>query len=103
MRVMRTAPSVKLRRKGHAMSHIIGVTILGLVGLAVFWFGFRMFGRPSAAGARMFIWAWLAASLLNGAAGVFWHGIPLINEVGAFIPIFGIPAAAAWYLGYRLG
>src|ERR1044072_584753 len=50
MRVMRTAPSVKLRRKGHAMSHIIGVTILGLVGLAGFWFGFRMFGRPGAGG-----------------------------------------------------
>jgi len=28
-------------------------------------------------------------------------GIPLINEVGAFIPIFGIPAAVAWYLAYR--
>jgi hypothetical protein len=40
--------------------------------------------------------------MLTGAAGVVWHGIPLINEIGAFIPIFGIPAVAAWYLGYRL-
>ena len=85
------------------MSHIISVTILGLVGLAVFWFGFRMFRRPGPAGARLFIWAWLAAALLNGAVGVFQAGIPLLNEIGAFIPIFGIPAAAAWYLGYRLG
>ena len=42
---------------------------------------------------------WLAASLLNGAVGMFRNGIPLINEIGAFIPIFGIPAAVAWYLG----
>ena len=83
--------------------HIVMVVAGGLVGLAAFHFGYRMFGRPGAAGARMFIWAWLAASLLNGAAGVVWHGIPLINEIGAFIPIFGIPAAAACYLGYRLG
>ena len=41
------------------------------------------------------------ASLLNGAVGVFRAGIPLINEIGAFIPIFGIPAAIAWYLAYR--
>jgi hypothetical protein len=84
------------------MSHIIAVTILGLAGLGLFWFGFRMFGRPGAAGARLFIWAWLPAALLNGAAGMVWNGIPLLNEVAAFIPIFGIPAAAAWYLGYRL-
>jgi hypothetical protein len=30
-------------------------------------------------------------------------GIPVINEVGAFIPIFGVPAAIAWYLAYRYG
>jgi hypothetical protein len=28
-------------------------------------------------------------------------GIPVINEIGAFIPIFGIPAALAWYLAYK--
>ena len=41
---------------------------------------------------------------LNAAVGVFKAGIPFINEVGAFIPIFGIPAAAAWdLLAYRHG
>ena len=74
----------------------------GLVGLAVFYFGFRMFGRPRRCRRALFIWVWLAASLLNGAVGVFKAGIPLINEIGAFIPIFGIPAAVAWYLAYRL-
>jgi hypothetical protein len=30
-------------------------------------------------------------------------GIPVLNEIGAFIPIFGIPAVLAWYLAYRHG
>jgi hypothetical protein len=30
-------------------------------------------------------------------------GIPLLNEVGAFIPIFGVPALVAWYLSRRPG
>jgi hypothetical protein len=44
---------------------------------------------------------WLVASMLNGAVGLFGANIPLINEIAAFIPIFGIPAAAAWYLSQR--
>jgi hypothetical protein len=101
--VMNGGRPAKLPQKGASMSHILLVIVGGLVGLAVFYFGYRMFGRPGAAGAALFIWVWLAASLLNGAVGVFKAGIPLINEIGAFIPIFGIPAAAACYLGYRLG
>ena len=83
--------------------HILMVVIGGLVGLAAFYFGYRMFGRSGAAGAALFIWVWLAASILNGAVGVLSAGIPVINEVGAFVLIFGIPAAAAWYLAYRHG
>ena len=83
--------------------HILMVIVGGLAGLALFWFGYRMFGRSGAAGAALFIWVWLVASLLNGAVGVFWAGLPLINEAGAFIPIFGIPAAVAWLLAYRFG
>jgi hypothetical protein len=44
---------------------------------------------------------WLIASIANGAVGVSLAGIPLVNEVGAFIPIFGVPAAVAWYLARR--
>jgi hypothetical protein len=83
--------------------HVIMVTGIGLVALAVFYFGAGMLGRTGAAGAAIFIWAWLAASILNGLVGVFRAGIPVINEIGAFIPIFGIPAAIAWYLAYRYG
>jgi hypothetical protein len=83
--------------------HIVIVVAGGLVALAAFYFGYRMFGRPAAAGAALFIWVWLIASILNGAVGVLGAGVPLINEAGAFIPIFGIPAALAWYLAYRHG
>jgi hypothetical protein len=83
--------------------HILMVVVAGLVGLAVFYFGATLMGRPRPTGAALFIWVWLVASILNGAVGVFRAGIPLINEIGAFIPIFGIPAAIAWYLAYRHG
>jgi hypothetical protein len=81
--------------------HIVIVVVGGLIGLAAFWLGYRMYGRPPARGAALFIGVWLIAAVLNGAVGVFRAGIPLINEIGAFIPIFGIPAAIAWYLAYR--
>lgn len=83
--------------------HIAIVTFGGLVALAMFYLGARMFGWAPATGAIVFIWAWLAASILNGAVGVLKAGIPVINEAGAFVIIFGIPAAVAWYLAYRFG
>jgi hypothetical protein len=83
--------------------HILMVIIGGLAGLAMFYLGYRFAGHKPAAGAALFIWVWLAASVLNGFVGVFRAGIPVINEIGAFIPIFGIPAALAWYLAYRYG
>lgn len=83
--------------------HLLIAIVAGLVALALFYFGARMFGRSGADGAFVFIWVWLAASLLNGAVGVLRAGIPVINEIGAFILIFGIPAAAAWFLAYQYG
>ena len=44
-------------------------------------------------GTRPFVWVWLLASIANGVVGVVQAGIPLVNEIGAFIPIFGVPAA----------
>jgi hypothetical protein len=83
--------------------HIMIVVIGGFAALAAFYFGYRFAGLNAAAGAALFIWVWLAASVLNGFIGVYRAGIPVINEIGAFILIFGIPAAAAWYLAYRYG
>jgi len=82
--------------------HILIVVVFGLVALAAFWFGAGLFGVSGKTGAFVFIWLWLVASIGNGLFGVVRAGIPMLNEVGAFIPIFGIPAVVAWYLAYRL-
>jgi hypothetical protein len=83
------------------MLHIVTFVVFGLIALAVFYFGAGLFQRSGQTGAAVFIWVWLAAALVNGAVGVLQAGIPVLNEVGAFIPIFGIPAAVAWYLSRR--
>jgi hypothetical protein len=89
--------------QGLDVQHILTVVVFGLVALAAFYFGAGLLHRSGRTGALFFIWVWLAASLLNGAVGVARAGIPVRNEIGAFIPIFGIPAALAWYLAYRHG
>jgi hypothetical protein len=83
------------------VQHILTVVVFGLVALAAFYFGAGLLHRSGRTGAWLFIWVWLAASLLNGAVGVARAGIPVLNEIGAFIPIFGIPAALGWYLASR--
>jgi hypothetical protein len=81
--------------------HILMLVVIGLVVLAVFLFGARLLNRSEKSGATGFIWVWLVASIINGAFGVMRVGIPIVNEIGAFVPIFGIPAALACYLAYR--
>jgi hypothetical protein len=58
-------------------------------------------GGNTVDGARPFIWVWLLVSIANGAVGVLQANIPVLNEIGAFVPIFGVPAAVAWYLSRR--
>ena len=82
--------------------HILMAVVAGLVLLAIMHFGPALIGKPFD-GARIFIWVWLVLSIINGLYGHFRAGIPPINEIGAFIPIFGIPAALAWYLMRRGG
>ena len=81
--------------------HIAMVVAFGLIALAAFYFGAGLFQRSGPTGAAVFIWVWLAAALVNGTVGVLRAGIPVLNEVAAFVPIFGIPAVAAWYLAYK--
>ena len=83
--------------------HIVMVTAIGLVLLGAFVLGGWLLNKTAglANAAFYFIWFWLAASVVNGIFGVMRAGIPVINEVGALIPIFGIPAAIAWYLARR--
>ncbi len=83
--------------------HILTLVVVGLGALAAFYFGAALFARKRQTGAAAFVWVWLAASIVNAFVGVARAGIPVINEIGAFIPIFGVPAALAWYLAYRHG
>ena len=83
--------------------HIIILVAIGLLILAAFLLVGRLIsrGEHKVDGTRPFIWVWLIASIANGAVGVLQAGIPLLNEAAALIPIFGVPAAAAWYLSRR--
>jgi hypothetical protein len=83
--------------------HVAIVTGIGLVVLAVFFFLASLIGKGGPSGAYVFIWVWLVVAILNGAYGVMRADIPLINELGAFIPIFGIPVLVAWYLAFKYG
>jgi hypothetical protein len=83
--------------------HILILIVIGHLVLAAFVLFARLINRGGSTvdGARPFIWVWLIASIANGAVGVLQAGIPVLNEIGAFIPIFGVPAAVAWYLSQR--
>jgi hypothetical protein len=83
--------------------HILVLTVVGLVVLAAFVLVARLISRDvhKVDGTRPFIWVWLIVSIANGAVGVLQAGISLLNEVAAFIPIFGVPAVVAWYLSRR--
>ena len=83
--------------------HILLMVLTGLAVLVGFILAARALRRGTGAqGARLFIWVWLLSALLNSAAGVVFVGIPLVNEIGAFAAIFGVPALAAWYAARRL-
>jgi hypothetical protein len=82
--------------------HVLMLVVIGLVVLAAFYFGAGLFGRTGQNGAFVFIAVWLAASLVNGAVGVLHAGIPLMNEIGAFVLIFGIPAVIAWFIAHQI-
>jgi hypothetical protein len=84
--------------------HIVMLIAAGLILLALMVGGAMLIaqGRRTADAARIFIWIWLAASIVNGIIGVTRAGIPVINEIAAFVPIFGVPAIVAWLLARRL-
>ncbi len=86
--------------------HILTLVLIGLGVLAFFivtgvLLNRRRPGYPVDA-TRLFIWVWLPAAFVNSAVGYLQVGIPLLNEIGAFMVIFGIPAATALYLSRRM-
>lgn len=84
------------------MEHIAILTLVGLAVVGVFVITAGMMGSSRAKAARTSIGAWFLGALANGAFGVFGAGIPIINELAAFAPIFGIPAAVAFVLSHLL-
>ena len=84
--------------------HTLRMTIIGLLVLALFvlaaWLWNRSRGKRID-GAWVFIWIWLAVALINLLVGVFAAGIPLGTEILVLLVVFGVPAAAAWYLSRR--
>jgi hypothetical protein len=77
------------------MEHIAILVLIGLAVVGVFVITAGMMGASRPAAARVSLWTWLVAVIANGAYGVFIAGIPPVNEIGAFVPIFGVPAAIA--------
>ena len=77
------------------MEHIAVLVLVGLALVGVFIITAGMMGASRPAAARAAILTWLVAAMANGAYGVFGAGIPWINELSAFVPIFGLPAAVA--------
>lgn len=86
------------------MAHIVLLVMIGLVVLAAFVTGANLLARQAGVfdGARLFTWVWLASALVNAGVGVVYAKVPVVNEIAAFIPIFGVPAAVAWYLSSRV-
>lgn len=80
--------------------HILVWTVAGLVLMAAFVFA-PIAAPGRATRAHFFIALWFVAALVNSALGFFQAGIPLINEVGAFLVVFGVPAVLAAYLARR--
>lgn len=84
--------------------HTLRMTIVGLLLLGVFVLAARLWNRRQgqrADGAWIFIWIWLVLALANLLVGVFAAGFPLLTEILVLIVVFGVPAAAAWYLSHR--
>jgi hypothetical protein len=86
--------------------HIALWTGGGLILLVILIAGGTLLGPKRGATASnlggLFTGIWLIAAVYNAYDGWANHGIPVVNEVAAFVPIFGIPAAAAWFWSRRM-
>jgi hypothetical protein len=81
--------------------HVVTMVAGGLLMLGIFALTAVLLRRPVADGARIFIWPWLAISVLNLLAGVYWANIPLSVEIPVLAVVFAVPAGVAWFLTRR--
>jgi hypothetical protein len=97
-------PLLSLAAKIREFDMHIAMLVVGGLALAVLcYFAPSNLFATKSSGMMTFIWVWLAISITNALYGHFRAGIPAINEIGAFFPIFLIPAAVAYYLMRRGG
>lgn len=92
---------IELPVNGDRSMHILKVTLTGLVVLALFYLVSRFVLKNAGLSAQManaFFGVWLLYCAYNFYNGAVNHGIPVLNEIAAFVPMFGIPAGLAWYL-----
>jgi hypothetical protein len=83
--------------------HTLMLVVGGLVALGIFVLAAVLLGRTVADGARIFVWPWLAVSLINMFLGVYWANIPYSAEIPILVVVFGVPAAVAWLVARRFG
>jgi hypothetical membrane protein len=83
--------------------HTLMWVVSGLVVLGIFVLAAVLLGRRIADGARVFIWPWLAASVVNMLLGVYWANVPFSVELPVLAVVFGVPAVVAWYVANRFG
>jgi len=83
--------------------HTLMLVVGGLVALGIFILAAVLLGRTVADGARIFVWPWLAVSLINMFLGVYWANIPYSAEIPILVVVFGVPAAVAWLVARRFG
>ncbi|PZQ13166.1 MAG: hypothetical protein DI564_11695 [Rhodanobacter denitrificans] len=72
--------------------------LIGLVVLALMTALSRPARRPQVA--LVFVGLWLVACAINLAVGLS-HGYTLGEELGIHLVLFGVPAAAAWFVRGR--
>jgi hypothetical protein len=85
--------------------HTLILTLTGLILLFIFIFVaasiYKHKNVRAVNGARMFIWFWLAVSIINLCIGVFVAGVSMRIELGVLLIIFGLPAIVAWYVSRK--
>lgn len=81
--------------------HTITVISGGLLLLGAFALASRLGKFSLSSAALWFIPVWLLASIYNLYIGVSTAGYTVLQELPILIPVFGIPAAVAFYVSRR--
>ena len=89
--------AVERRRSMHTLMVVAG----GLVALGIFVLASVLLGKGAAAGARVFIWPWLAAARDQHAGRGLLGQVSFSAELPVLAIVFGVPAAIAWYVAYK--